>query len=82
MPEHKQCNADEKNIKHVPLIDKKINLLPLYVNLGLVKNFVKAMDKEEKGFQYLLKQFPSLSYGKMKEGICGGSQIRHSMKGS
>lgn len=46
----------------------------------MMRNFAKAMDKERQGFQYLQKQFPSLNYAKIKEGIFGGPQIRHLMK--
>lgn len=80
-PERKQYIAGEKNIKNVPLIDKKkIILPPLHIKLGLMKNFVKAMDKEGRGFQYLQEQFPSLTYAKIKEGIFIGPQIRKLMK--
>ena len=41
-----------------------------------MKNFVKAMNKHDKGFEYLRKKFPKVSDGKVKEGIFNGPQIR------
>lgn len=41
-----------KNVKHAPLVQPKdIFLPPLHIKLGLMKNFVKAMDKNGAGFQ-------------------------------
>ena len=41
-----------------------------------MKNFVKAMNRDGPGFQYLRSQFPQLSDAKIKEGIFVGPQIR------
>jgi len=44
----------EKCVRSQPLVDKDKNLLPpLYIKLGLMKNYVKAMNKHGKGFEYL-----------------------------
>jgi hypothetical protein len=53
----------------------KILLSPPHVKLGLMKNFVKAMNKHGKGFQYWIEQFLKLSDGRLKEGIFIGPQI-------
>ena len=49
---------------HHPLVDpKKVLLPPLHINLGLIKNFVKAMIKynqEGEGFQYIKSKFAKL----------------------
>ncbi|GBM52064.1 hypothetical protein AVEN_23295-1 [Araneus ventricosus] len=37
---------------------RKILLPPLHIKLGLMKNFVKAMDCGGSGFQYLSLKFP------------------------
>lgn len=67
----------QKNIVNTPLVEKnKILLPPLHIKLGLIKNFVKAMDKEGDGFLYLKQKFPKLSEAKIKEGIFVGPQIR------
>ena len=46
------------------------------MKLGLMKQFVKALDKDGDCFQYICKSFPSLSNGKLKDGIFDGPQIR------
>lgn len=67
-----------KNIAHEPLVDPKNVLLPpLHIKLG---NFVKAMDRNGRGFLHLKQTFPRLSEAKMKEGIFVGPQIRKIMK--
>ncbi|GBL93511.1 hypothetical protein AVEN_15505-1, partial [Araneus ventricosus] len=48
-----------KNEENEPLVaSKKILLPPLHIKLGLMKNFVKAMDCGGSGFQYLRLKFP------------------------
>ena len=60
-----------------PLVDpKKVLLPPLHIKLGLMKNFVKAMDREGEGFKYLTEHFPRLSEAKIKEGDFTGPDIR------
>ena len=44
--------------------------------LGLMKNFVKALDKLNDAFTYLHSMFPRIRYAKIKERIFVGSQIR------
>ena len=46
------------------------------LKLGLFKQFQKALVKESTAFACLAEKFPSLSQGKVKEGIAIGSQIR------
>ena len=46
------------------------------LKLSLFKQFQKALVKESSAFAYLADKFPSLSQGKIKEGISIGSQIR------
>lgn len=71
----------EKNISEEPLIQKeKIFLPPLHIKLGLMKNFVKAMNKDGEGFLYIKGKFPRISDAKVKEGIFVGPQIRELMK--
>ncbi|GBM23596.1 hypothetical protein AVEN_117357-1 [Araneus ventricosus] len=69
------------NVENEPLAaTEKILLPPLHIKLGLMKNFVKAMDSGGRGFQYLHLKFPKASEAKIKEGIFVGSQIRQLMK--
>ena len=66
-----------KNIRHTPLIEPSKYLLPpLHVKLGLMKQFVKALDKEQDCFRYLQEKFPTINDAKLKEGIFNGPQIR------
>ncbi|UYV81267.1 hypothetical protein LAZ67_20000589 [Cordylochernes scorpioides] len=70
-----------KNIANLPLIDSEnIYLPPLHIELGLMKNFVKAMDRNASGFAYLKQKFYSISEAKIKEGIFVGPQIRELQK--
>ena len=65
-------------MKNPPLVDvTKIFLPPLHIKLGLMKNFVKAVDKSGRAFQYLRAKFQRLSEAKLKEGIFIGPQIRN-----
>jgi hypothetical protein len=53
-----------------------VYLPPLHIKLGLMKNFVKAMDRDGQVFLYFQRKFPRISNAKMKEGIFIGPQIR------
>ena len=53
----------------------KIVFPPLHIKLGLMKQFVKALDKDGDCFQYICKSFPSLSNEKLKAGMFDGPQI-------
>ena len=45
------------NVKHPVLIDpQKVFLPPLHIKLSLMRNFVKGMDDQGSGFQYLKKK--------------------------
>ena len=69
------------NVKHIPLIDpQKVYLSPLHIKLGLMKNFVEAMDHHGKGFQYLSEKFAKKSDAKLKAGVFVTPDIRDLMK--
>jgi len=53
-----------------------ILLPPLHIKFGLMKNFVKAMDRTGSAFKYLAEKFPRLSEAKIKEEFFVGPQIR------
>lgn len=53
-----------------------ILLLPLQINLGFIKQFVKAMNSSGKGFLYLSKGFPRLSAAKTRRGVFICVQIK------
>ncbi|GBM57456.1 hypothetical protein AVEN_77472-1 [Araneus ventricosus] len=48
----------KKEEKEPLVASEKILLPPLHIKLGLMKNFVKAMDCGGSGFQYLRLKFP------------------------
>lgn len=71
------------NIIRDSLVDpSKILIPPLHIKLGLMKQFVKALDKNGKCFQYLQTKFPKLSEAKIKEGVFDGPQIRKMFRDS
>ena len=62
------------------VLPENIFLPPLHIKLGLIKNFVKGMDKTGHGFKYVWNKFPNASDAKIKEGIFIGPQIRELMQ--
>lgn len=76
-PKRESFIPGERSISHQPLVSpEKILLPPLHIKLGLMKNFVKALDKDGPAFTYLRQRFPHLSDAKVKEGIFIGPQIK------
>jgi hypothetical protein len=57
------------------LTHKKV-LLPLHIKLRLMKQFVKALQRDGNCLKYLCSKFPRLSRAKLKEGIFVGPDIR------
>jgi hypothetical protein len=72
------------NVKYKALVDKeKIYLPPLHIKLGLMKNFVKALDFNGAGFAYITEKFKAvLTEAKLKAGVFVGPQIRELMQDS
>lgn len=80
-PDRTSLQAGSANMLHEPLVDhSKVLLPPLHIKLGLMKQYVKALDKEGECFKYLKKQFPKLSDAKITEGIFDGPQIRKMLR--
>lgn len=76
-PIRDRMQPGSKNILRVPLVERdKVIMPPLHIKLGLMKNFVKALDTYSDAFQYLRNKFPELSIAKVKEGVFIGPQIR------
>ena len=76
-PKWESLNPRQKNVVHTPLINpKKVHLPPLHIQLGLIKNVIKAMDQNSVGFMYLKNKFPRINDAKIKEGIFVWPQIR------
>lgn len=69
-----------KNIIYPQLVEQeKILLPPLHIKLGIMKQFVKALNRDGECFKFICKKFPSLSVEKCKEGVFDGPQIRKLM---
>ena len=51
-----------------------------HLKLGLIKQFVKALDKDDATSKYLQKLFPKLSEAKVKGGIFNGPQVKLILK--
>jgi len=61
-PKRTSLTPGEKNVVNPPLVlPKKIYLPPLHIKLGLMKNFVKGMDKNGRGVEYVRNKFPNVS---------------------
>ena len=59
-----------------------ILLSPLHIKLGLIKQFVKALDKDGNCYKYICETFPRQGCEKLKEGVFDGPQIRRILKDS
>ena len=57
----------------------KIVFPPLYIKLGIMKQFVKALEKDGDCFKYICRKIPGLSIAKLKAGVFDGPQIRKLM---
>jgi len=76
-PSRTSLTPGSRNVIHKSLVDTSKILLPsLHIKLGLMKQFVKALDKSGYCFAYLVRKFPKLSDAKLKEGVFDGPQIR------
>ena len=70
------------NVQSHPLFEpNKILLPPLHIKLGLMKNFVKAIDSKGSGFSFLQDNFSQTIMEKLKVGIFDGPQIKELMMG-
>jgi len=59
---------------------EKVLLLPLHIKLGLLKQFVKALDIKGETFQVNRVMFPKWSDAKPKKGKLVGPQITTMLK--
>jgi len=68
-PKRTSQTPGAKNVVNPSLVlPEKIFLPPLHIKLGLMKSFVKGMDKTGRGFECLRNRFPNVSDTKIKEG--------------
>ena len=81
LPTWKEPTPGTYNVIRELLVSwKKVLLPPLHIKLGLVKQFVKALDFEGEVFQEIYSVFPRLSDAKIKGGIFVGPQINTMLK--
>ncbi|XP_076326643.1 uncharacterized protein LOC143233815 isoform X1 [Tachypleus tridentatus] len=72
-----EFSVGRNNVRCKPLVDlQKVLFPPLYIKLGLMKQFVTALDKESAAFKYLRDFFPELSEAKVKADVFIGPQIK------
>ena len=71
----------EKNVMNEPLVDRKNIILPLlHIKLGIMKQFIKALDHNGDCFHCICSILPRFSDEKKKAGIFDGPQIRTLLK--
>ena len=75
-PQRKALQIGRENVVHVPLMPRDKIMFPhRHIKLGLMKQYVKALDKDEHRFRYLCSVFPGLSKEKLKAGIFEGPKF-------
>ena len=80
-PSRETIATGQINIITGALVDQeKIILLPLHIKLDLMKQFVKALNKDGACFRYICKKFPSLTMERLKAGIFDEPQIGELLK--
>ena len=80
-PDRESMIVRQKNVIAEPLVDRsRIIFPPLHIKLGLMKQFVKALDKDGDCFKYICDAFPGLSVEKKMVGVFDGPQIRKLLK--
>ena len=58
----------------------KALLPPLHIKLGLMKQYVKSLNKGGECFKYICQKFSFLSHEKIKADMFDGSEIRQLLK--
>ena len=71
LPPRFEFVVGKQNVQYQPLMDPlKIYLLPLHIKLGLMMNFVKALNPERETFQSLKEKFGVILIdAKLKAGV-------------
>jgi hypothetical protein len=80
-PHRQSLTPGLKNVTHKPLIKpSKVLPLQLHIKLGLMKNFLRALNVNGSAFMYLCGKFPTLTFEKVRAGVFIGPQIRRHFK--
>ena len=76
-PKRSSLQVGSHNVVKTPLVDPGRIIFPaLHIKLGLMKQFVKVLNKNGSCFMYICRSFPRLSDEKLKAGVFDRSQIR------
>ena len=76
-PSRETLQPGSYNIVADPLVKPhQILLPPLHIKLGLMKNFVKAINKESRAFAFIKQTFPQVCNATLNAGIFDGPRIR------
>ena len=80
-PKRQNLIVGSANVINEALVEReKIVFPPLHIKLGLIKQFVRALNKDGDCFKYLRSRFKGLSDEKVKSGIFTGPDIRKLIK--
>ena len=81
-PPRQSSQIRKHNVQHQPLVSSAHVLFPpLHIKLGLMKNFVKVMDRDGDGFEFLKDFFGAeKTDAKLKAGVFVGPEIRKLMQ--
>ena len=78
---HSELILGSLNVLAPPLMDcSTIMFPPLHIKLGIMTQFVKALEKTSNFFKYICMKFPGLAIETLKAGIFDGLQIQKLMK--
>jgi hypothetical protein len=75
-PQREYMMVGRQNVSNEPLVARNRIILPLHIKLGLMKQFVKALNKDSLCIEYMAHKLPGLTMEKPKAGIFDGPQIR------
>ena len=80
-PDRTSLSCGDRNAINDPLVDRNNILLPpFHIELGIMMQFVKALDHDSDCFKYISAAFPGLSELKKEVEIFDGPQIRELVK--
>ena len=75
-PPRTTFSPGRENVIFAYLVDpQNILLPPLHIKLGLMNNYIKALDKDGSAFEFLRRKFPCVSETKLRAGVSDGRQI-------
>ena len=74
-PARENFNPGKFYMSHAALVDAPKVFLPVYITLGLVKNFVNAMDHQGEGFKHIGELFFYKTEAKIKQDILVGPEL-------